>query len=64
MKYLIRQVLNGNLAEARKQAKKHSPLAIKNEMLSDIWDFGPEKVALALQWLKTGEHFDDFMNAE
>jgi hypothetical protein len=64
MKFLIQHVLNGNLAEARKQARKHSPLAIKNEMLGELWDFGPAKVELALQWLKTGERYQDFINAE
>jgi len=43
MKYLIQQVLSGNLSEARKQARKHSPLAIKNEMLGELWDFSNEK---------------------
>jgi hypothetical protein len=55
MKSLIENYINGNLSDARKQAKKYSQSKIREALLE--YGFSELKAALVAAWLKTGAGF-------
>ena len=56
MKTMLENYINGNLATARKQARRFSHRAIR-EALMDLCGYSPEKAAITADYLKTGEGF-------
>lgn len=63
MKSMIENWINGNLKEARKQAKRHSLTRIR-EALEDEYGYSALKSALVAVWLKTGEGYQASCDAE
>lgn len=63
MKSMIENWINGNLKEARKQAKRHSLTRIR-ETLKDEYGYSGLKSALVAIWLKTGEGYQASCDAE
>jgi hypothetical protein len=63
MKSMIENWINGNLKEARKQAKRHSLTRIR-ETLKDEYGYSEVKSALVAIWLKTGEGYQASCDAE
>lgn len=62
MHSLIENLINGNLSDARKQAKRHSQNAIRHA-LQDDYGWSPIKSALAALWLKTGAGYQEYCDA-
>lgn len=63
MKTMIENYVNGNLATARKQAKRHSHAAIR-AALQESLGYSLNKAALTADWLKTGENFQAACDAD
>ena len=55
MKNLITNYINGNLAEARRAAKRYSFARITNAFF--YLGYSAEKARLTARWLKTGEGY-------
>jgi hypothetical protein len=58
MNSLLENFLNGNLTEAKKQARRYSLQKIRHT-LQDEYGFSPLKAALTACYLKTGEGFQE-----
>ena len=56
MKNLITNYINGNLAEARRAAKRHSFATIAWTLVEEC-GYSTEKARLTARWLKTGEGY-------
>ena len=63
MKRMIENWINGNLAEARKQARRHSLTRIRTT-LENEYGYSAIKSALVAIWLKTGEGYQASCDAE
>jgi hypothetical protein len=63
MKTMIENYINGNLSDARKQAKRFSHRAIR-EALQEMCGYSLNKAALTADWLKTGEGRQEACDAE
>ena len=56
MKNLLANYIDGNLAEARRAAKRHSFASIAWTLVEG-WGYSAEKAGLTAHWLKTGEGY-------
>ena len=63
MKTMIENYVNGNLAAARKQARRHSHAAIRQALIETL-GYSLGKAALTADWLKTGHGFQAACDAE
>jgi len=63
MKSLVNNYLNGNLATARKQARRFTHAAIR-AALQDELGYSEHKAALTADYLKTGDGFQAACDAE
>lgn len=52
---MINNLINGNLSDARKQAKRRSLMSIRNHLLSLGWS--NKRATYAANYLKTGNGF-------
>ena len=60
---LIDNYYNGNLADARKQAKRFSVKKIRAALIERL-AYSFKKATLAAEWLKTGEQWQEACDAE
>ena len=63
MNTLLENYMNGNLRDARRQAKRHSHRAIR-DALQELLGYSERKAALTADWLKTGENFQEACDAK
>ena len=62
MKTMIANLINGNLKDARRQAKQFSPGAIA-DYLREECGWTRTRAVLAADWLKTGEGWQEYCDA-
>lgn len=63
MKSMILNLINGNLTDAKRQAKRHSPGAI-TDYLREEFGWTRTRAVLAADYLKTGQGFQAYCDAE
>jgi hypothetical protein len=63
MKTMLENYLNGNLADARRQARNLSHAAIRRALM-DGPGYSLNKAALTADYLKTGDNFQAACDAE
>lgn len=62
MQTMIDNLVNGNLTDAKRQAKKFGKLAIAKHLREIGWS--ADKSGKAARYLKTGEGFQDYCDAK
>jgi len=63
METLINNLVNGNLTEARKSATRFSQVKLY-EALQEMLGYSDNKAARCSMWLKTGEGWQAYCDAE
>ena len=63
MKTMIENYVNGNLRDARRQAKRHSHRDIR-DALQAMLGYSERMAALTADWLKTGFGFQEACDAQ
>lgn len=62
MNSMIENLINGNLTDAKRQAKRFSELSISVH-LTDIMGWSDERALAAAHYLKTGNDFQKYADA-
>ena len=63
METMIDNLINGNVTDACKQAKRHSKLSISNHLHNDL-GWSADRSRKAAEFLKTGKGFQEYCDAE
>lgn len=62
MQTMLENFINGNLTDAKRQAKRFSHSAIRNALMDD-YGYSANKAALTADYLKTGTGFQSACDA-
>lgn len=59
MKAMLDNLINGNLKEAKQQARRYTEAGIRHA-LTNFYGYSQAKAAFAARYLKTGRHWQDY----